>query len=466
MRSAVIDIGSNAIRAVVYDGCSIGANEIYNEKFKSDILNLLKLANMDIKHHTYLIFEHFVHIFKRLNVKEIKCIATAVLRDKPNTPKFCAIIKEKFNIDIEVISGEVESYLGAQAVLMVIPDADGIVADLGGGSLELCRVKAGQIFSTYSIPIGAKNTSIEIQDLQEYIAFEIAKLFSNDSRIKSIYFIGGNLRFIGRMYMSSTRYPLKNLHHFPILQPQLMNFLDRINQVDESAYENIEEKPTQLNISVEITKAIMQFFNPEFIIISNYGLKEGVRFEMLSPEEKRKNVVLERIKQLFKIENLPINLNSYTKLISDLIAFCDKEFINNIEYAIMLSNGMQNVDKSFRANPEVILFSEIPFSHSQRIIVALIISTSYRAKIDLKLHKLARKLINSTEYYNCLIVGHLINIARCIDGPEFSSPNFEIYNNGKYLEIRTGRVLPSTTFAAVHALLKEIGRIRKRMLHY
>jgi exopolyphosphatase/guanosine-5'-triphosphate,3'-diphosphate pyrophosphatase len=63
MRSAIIDIGSNALRAVVYESGEIGAPEIFNDKFKSDVINLLKLDNLEVKHQTYLSLQYLVHIF-------------------------------------------------------------------------------------------------------------------------------------------------------------------------------------------------------------------------------------------------------------------------------------------------------------------------------------------------------------------------------------------------------------------
>ena len=94
MRLAIIDIGSNAIRAVIYERDTLGAPEIFNDKFKSDVLSLLQLDNLEVKHQTYLSLQYLTHIFKQLSVTRIKCVATAVLRGHPKAEEFKKIIKE------------------------------------------------------------------------------------------------------------------------------------------------------------------------------------------------------------------------------------------------------------------------------------------------------------------------------------------------------------------------------------
>lgn len=79
MRRAILDIGYNAIRTVVYDNENIGSPEILNIKFRNDMLNLLEGESLDIRHQTYLNIGYFLHIFKNLQVEKINCVATELL---------------------------------------------------------------------------------------------------------------------------------------------------------------------------------------------------------------------------------------------------------------------------------------------------------------------------------------------------------------------------------------------------
>ena len=96
MRLGIIDIGYNAIRAVVYEDNVIGAPEIFNGKFKNDILSLLMHEELDIKHQAYLSINYILHIFKKLQVNRIRCVATAVLRGQPRADVFVEFIKKKY----------------------------------------------------------------------------------------------------------------------------------------------------------------------------------------------------------------------------------------------------------------------------------------------------------------------------------------------------------------------------------
>ena len=210
MRHAIIDIGSNAIRAVVYEQNSLSASEVYNEKFRSDLLGLLDLSDLDVKHGVYLVVQHFVHIFKQLKVGTVKCVATAVLRNHINSPAFVELIKRKYNIEIEVISGEKEAYLTAAGLIMGINKAEGLAADLGGGSLELAEIRNKEVGRRKSLALGTNIIDLEISET------EVKNIISNSfeyNKYPSLYLIGGAFRMLGRAYMEFTRYPLKNLHN-------------------------------------------------------------------------------------------------------------------------------------------------------------------------------------------------------------------------------------------------------------
>jgi exopolyphosphatase / guanosine-5'-triphosphate,3'-diphosphate pyrophosphatase len=468
-RYAIIDIGSNAIRASVYNGNNLGSSEIYNDKFKSDILGLLELQDINIKHHTYLTFQHFIHIFKQLNVTYVKCIATAVLRDHPNADNFIKLIKEKFNVDIEVITGTEEARFGALGVIMAIPSTRGIIADFGGGSLELSSVLDKDITRLVSLPLGSKiiqqNKNTTIEEIKDIIKQEYS-----DTKAENLYFIGGALRLIGRLYMNYIKYPLNNLHNLEISKYSLLSYLDKIDSTlykkqlynTHSTLNNIENLPA----ATKISKALIEVFDPERIVISNFGLKEGVRFAGLDEIEKAKNVVFERCSELFSYSEINFDLKSYKKLIYTILPEEMNYLDNLIELSLVINNGIKNVDKSLRASyfSELLLSTDIPFSHRERVILALIMSFSYRSKSDLKIHKLSKKIISFDEYYFSQIVGNAIRIIRQVDGPEFTAPSFSFNMKGAFIELIGSNILPKPIFNKVCAHLKDIGFSRKKII--
>ncbi|MEG8230867.1 Ppx/GppA phosphatase family protein, partial [Candidatus Rickettsia tasmanensis] len=371
MRLAIIDIGSNALRAVVYESDELGAPEIFNYKFRNYLTNLLNLDNLDVKHQTYLSLQYLIHIFTKLSVTNIRCVATAILRGHPKADEFKAIIKKRFNIDIEIISGELEAYLTAAGLISGISDAFGIVADLGGGSLELAQIGNKKVGKLKSLPLGTKIiVSSNFGDVGL-----ITKMLEEEfgaAHYPNLYLIGGALRLMSRIYMESINYPLKNLHNFEINRVEFELYLEKLSQIDKLKLSYYEQKAINYN-AVLVIKAMIKVFSPEKIIISNYGLKEGVRFDSLPSHETEKDIIYERVKRLVKFDRNICKIEKYIEAVQYLLINSDATTIIIIELAIMLAQYNKNIDKTLRANfvSEFILSSDIPFSHRQRLMLGI-----------------------------------------------------------------------------------------------
>lgn len=460
MRSAIIDIGYNAIRAVVYERDSLGSPEIFNEKFKNDILNLLEFENLEIKHQVYLSFQYLVHIFDKLSVTAVRCVATAVLRGHPKAEEFKNIILKRFGIEIDIISGEKEAYLTAAGLISGINNADGVAADLGGGSLELASIVNKSIGNLKSLPLGTKKIN-ENNLRDQKIITDIIRQEFGENNYKNLYLIGGALRFIGRYYMDFIHYPLKNLHNLEIPRADFEIYLEKLDHI-QKIKPIYEQRKIEYN-AILVAKAMVNVFSPERIIISNYGLKEGVRFISLPKIEQEKNIIYERIKELVKLDEDVCKIDQYNKVIVDFLIFPDFITIEVINYAIMLAQFNKNIDKTLRANyaVEFVLAADIPFSHRERLMLALSLSFAYSTKTDISIHKLAKKMLNKRDYYNSQIIGNFIRIAKDVDGPEFQTPSFTLDLQDKYIVIKAREILPRLIFDKVCDRIKNIAHARK-----
>lgn len=461
MRSAIIDIGYNAIRAVVYECDELGAPEIFNDKFKSDIANLLKSDELEVKHQAYLSLQYLMHIFKTLAVTNIKCVATAVLRGHPKAEQFKDIVKQRFNLDIDIISGDREAYLTAAGLISGINNAFGVVADLGGGSLELAQIADKKVGNLKSLPLGTKLLSENRFDDTVIISQMIKKEFG-EQHFPNLYLIGGALRLIGRYYMESVHYPLKNLHNLGISRVEFELYLEKLVRINKA---RVQYDPRKIDYNaILIAKAMFEVFSPEKIIISNYGLKEGVRFISLPIEEQRKDIIYERIRALVKFDPNLCKIDKYLQVIEPLLIDPDYITVSIIELAILLAQFNKNIDKTLRANfiVEFILASDIPFCHRQRIMLSLALAFTYTVKSDMYINRLAKRMISRSDYCNSHIIGNFIKIAREIDGPEFHEPSFSLeIKDNKYIEVVTPDILPRPVFEKVCERLKNIGIARK-----
>lgn len=460
MRSAIMDIGYNAIRAVVYENETLGAPEIFNSKFKSDILNLLTSDSIDIKHQTYLTIEYLLHVFENLNVTNIQCVATAVLRNHPRADLFINHIKTKYNFDINIISGEEEAKLTALGLISGIKNTHGMIADLGGGSLELIEINNEKIGQLKSFELGTKVLSAQsITD--EHDVMQIIKEQYGDNTYETLYLIGGALRFIGRIYVDFIQYPLKNLHNLEIQTPDLLNYLSKLEISSQDVKSKVGRRHINRN-AIFIAKAMIKTFQPEKIIISTFGLKEGVRISKMSEEEKNKDVLLEKVKYTCKLNDDKTNWLEYFNIVNPLLPE-NVDYHEEIKLSILLSSFKRTFDHTLPplGITEFILSSEMPFTHKMRVMLALIQSYSTNFKPNFELIKISKKLISKEEHNHCQIIGHFLSIAEAIDGPIFSSPSFTITIKGNYLGIESKRILPRLIFEKICNKLKSIAFARK-----
>jgi exopolyphosphatase/guanosine-5'-triphosphate,3'-diphosphate pyrophosphatase len=463
-RHAIIDIGSNAIRAVVYDDQTLGAPEIYNDKFRSDIASLLELDNIDIKHPVYLTLQYFANIFKQLSVTRIDCVATAILRNHAKGSEFAAVVLTKYGITVDIISGEREAYLTAAGLISGVTDANGIAADLGGGSLEFAEIHEKQVGALLSLPLGTK--MIDQHATVDSLCDQISGSLDHSNICKNLYLIGGAFRFIGRYYMDFVRYPLKNLHNLEIEHNDFLIYLEKIDSI--AKINPIYQSRRIDQRAITIAKALLRVIKPQKIVISNYGLKEGVRFVSLSNLEQSKDIIFERCKKLANFDDTVCKIEKYHKLIGSLVVDADDLVEKVIDLSVILVGFGKNIDRTLKANfiAEFILSSDIPFNHRQRPMLGLAISYAFSSKADLYINKLARRMLSKKDYYNSQIIGSIMRIVREVDGPEFKQPSFNLQLRDKYIEITTNEILPKAIFDAVCERLKDISYARKVAKHH
>jgi exopolyphosphatase/guanosine-5'-triphosphate,3'-diphosphate pyrophosphatase len=458
MRVAVIDIGSNAIRAAIYDSNRLGAMEILNEKFRSDVWSLLELENLDVKHSTYNIFNYFMNIFKKLEVSNILCVATEVLRKHPRADEFIKEIEKRYAINIKVLTGEEEAKLTAKGLISGIPDAEGIAADLGGGSLEIAEVSNRKVNRVISLPLGTKVLSNLESINAEYITKILQEKYEA-SKCENLYMIGGSLRLLGRCFMDYNRGYLKTLHNLIVDPVEFVEFLDKLESLQK--FQRIFKQYKINKSAIFVASSLIKYFSPKNVVISTYGLKEGVRFNFLSEEEKKKDICLERVIEYYKISSCNINIDTYYELLSSTGCVLEKQYINMFKMSLILSQYTRNIDRTYKGDWLVnfILTTDIPFNQIQRASLIQILAHVMQSKLSN--HKSIKKLLSKNDSAYSNIIGAFIKMAFLIDGPVLTSPSFKIGLRDKYLDIITENPLPKGIFEKVCEQLKIIALSKK-----
>ncbi|MBL4837898.1 MAG: Ppx/GppA family phosphatase [Kordiimonadaceae bacterium] len=301
---AVIDIGSNSVRLVVFSGNQRIPDTIYNEKLMVGLgaevgsegkmgTEAMALAISTLK--------RYKSLCDQMGVSEIRAVATAAVRDAKNGKSFTKQVETECKIFLKVISGNTEARLSAMGVLSGEPNAEGITGDLGGGSLELARIRDGQVFDTVSLPVGPlrlissfDNDRVAIKKFLRETFDAVPWLGEGDGN--NLYLVGGAWRNIAKLLMQEKAHPLAVLQGFYSSRSEFSAYAKRLSKLSPKdmpfgkglTTRRREVLPTSALVLTELIRAI----RAKKIVASSYGLREGIIFDTLTETERAKDPFL------------------------------------------------------------------------------------------------------------------------------------------------------------------------------
>lgn len=303
-RSAIIDIGSNSIRLVVYEGPRRLPAPLFNEKVLAGLgKSLAKSGTIDPEALAVArtALARFALLAREMEVSELRTVATAAVRDASNGHELIETAR-LLGLDVELLSGEDEAIGAGMGVLSAIPDADGIVGDLGGGSLELVRVKGGQVLDRVSFPLGVLRIPQMRGAGKATFERRVAKLirdagWSGAGEGLPLYLVGGSWRALARLEMHLSGYPLPVIHGYCMdaaAVSRIARSVGRMSRGRLKAVPNLSggRIPTLVDASALLSILLRQL-GCSATIASAYGLREGLLYERLSPEERALDPLIE-----------------------------------------------------------------------------------------------------------------------------------------------------------------------------
>src|SRR5262245_57538373 len=243
--------------------------------------------------------KRFHALCKIQKVGRVHAIATAACRDARNGPDFIAKAESICGTRIEILSGPREAKLSALGVVSGIHKPDGIVGDLGGGSLELIDVRRSRVSGGVTLPLG----SLALQDLShkslkraERIVGEalsdVAQLKAGHGR--TFYAVGGTWRALARIHIVQSGYPLRVMHGYSIPAADALDFARRLRRlVAANMLADIEvvadARRPLLTYAALVLEYIIRVGRPKTIVFSTFGVREGLFYEMLPQHERVKD---------------------------------------------------------------------------------------------------------------------------------------------------------------------------------
>jgi exopolyphosphatase/guanosine-5'-triphosphate,3'-diphosphate pyrophosphatase len=288
--TAVIDIGSNSARLVIYEQTSqYGFHLICERKSKVRIGEGAYEKNGYLQEvgirRAYLALKEFMTTTKSYPITKIFCVATSALRDAPNGIDFVQWIKRELGLDIEIIDGKQEALFGGLAALNLLPIEDGITIDIGGGSSDISLLKDSKVIESYSLDIGTvrlkelffdKNRPLE--EAQRFVQKELKKLPSSFQHSQAIG-IGGTARTLSKAIMKMESYPLNNIHAFSYSIDDYLEYFSSVSEASQNLLKYLHISKGRFDTIREgslIWKEILLHLSAKTVMTSGVGVREGV----------------------------------------------------------------------------------------------------------------------------------------------------------------------------------------------
>lgn len=299
-RRAVIDIGSNTVRLVVYDGPLRAPEVIWNEKVAArlgqDLSTSGKIPPVASKEALGALARYAL-IVEDLGVEHVQTVATAAAREASNGAAFLRKVK-KLGLKPRLLSGEEEARVSAMGVIGAFPGAQGTVADLGGGSLEFVSIEHGDHHHGSSLPLGTLRLPAlrAKSNFGKRIRKEMGKVGWAQAHPGPLYMVGGTWRALARYAMNAADYPLTDPHGFELdveEAQRLCNKLVRAKPEKLSSIKGISAmRSTCLPDAAAMLRVMLDEFEPDGLIFSSWGLREGLLFDELDPLQRAKDPLL------------------------------------------------------------------------------------------------------------------------------------------------------------------------------
>lgn len=302
-RWAIIDIGSNSVRLVIYDGPRRAPFPICNEKALCGLGRDMDdggSLNAPAVDSALAILSRFKALLEQHGDPPTRVVATAAVREARNSRDFVGAV-ERVGFRIDVIPGAEEARLSGLGVLSFEPGASGLVGDMGGGSLELIRLENGDIRESTSLSIGPFRLMKHSKGDLKAAAKEVDQALAGVKWLKraetpALYAVGGAWRAIARINMQLRNHPLSVLHHYEAPARQVIEACDLVARQSKSSLEETpgvsSKRVDTLPFAAIVLRSLMNAAECERLIVSAGGIREGLLFDALPPEIRREDPLI------------------------------------------------------------------------------------------------------------------------------------------------------------------------------
>jgi exopolyphosphatase/guanosine-5'-triphosphate,3'-diphosphate pyrophosphatase len=317
-QTAVIDLGSNSVRLVIYrlEGRSIWT--VFNEKSLAGLGRNLPVTGR-LSSEGVEVAMRALHRYRTLlsgwDPAEVTVAATAAVREAADGPVFLRRVKAETDLDVRVLTGEEEARYAALGVLAGDPRADGVVGDLGGSSLELVRLDEGEPRLGATLALGpfalGAPRALDIERTRRAIDAELGPV-AGRFRSRTFHAVGGAWRNLALLHMELVNYPLRVAHQYEMSRTDAVDMARFVERLSRSTLERIpglsKKRFDTLPYAALVLEAVIERLGVERVVISAYGVREGLLLEAMAPQVQTRDPLIEGCEALTTVRGLSQDL--------------------------------------------------------------------------------------------------------------------------------------------------------------
>ncbi len=427
-RCAVVDLGSNSVRLVVFEGLGRNPIPIFNEKAVLRLgrgLNASGRLNEEGLDQALMVMGRYHAIARAMGAHPFEVLCTAAVRDAANGPGFVEALREMMpGVPVRTLPGAAEADYAAAGLLCGIPSADGILADIGGGSLELVRLDGGRRGVGQTLKLGvirlAERSGGDVVKARALAEADLSELpWLADGAGRDLYLVGGAWRALARIHIAQTGYPLNMVHHYTIDREEARDLTGVIAAASRRALERMPGVPRRraedLPFAAVVLRRLLRATGARRVVFSANGLREGWYMQHVPVERRDVDPLIaaghELAERYGRDPSLPPALLAWT---DPLFPTESGETLRLREAACWMSDIGSHDHPEYRAEQSFLRVLRQPgigLDHHARAFLAMTLALRYEAEPDSMFLAPARILLSFEATRRATILGVALRLA-------------------------------------------------------
>ncbi|MDA8253675.1 MAG: Ppx/GppA family phosphatase [Rhodospirillales bacterium] len=427
-RSAVVDLGSNSVRLVVFEGRGPNPTAIFNEKAVLRLGRGLQdtgQLNPEAVQQALTVMNRYHTIVRAMRADPFEVLGTAAVRDAANGPQFVAALQARMpGVPIRILSGPEEAEFSARGVLCGIPEAEGVLADIGGGSVEVVRLAEGGWRQARTLRLGvirlAERAGGDIVRARAIAEADLAEVgWLGEGAGQDLYVVGGTWRALARMHIAQTGYPLNMIHHYTVSREEMRELTGMIAAASRRALERMPGAPRRrlddMPYAAVVLRRVLRATGARRVVFSATGLREGWYMAHVPPAAGAEDPLLAAAREMARIYGRDAALPPA------LLAWTDPLFPTEAApwrrlraAACWMSDTGSHDHPDYRAEQAFLRILRQPgigMDHPARAFIGLTLALRYDAEPDAPFLALARGLLPPEAVQRATVLGCALRLA-------------------------------------------------------